>query len=45
MAATGTGNTGARDASYADYDNDANFDARLNSSSAEYVRNLSLIHI
>jgi len=33
------GNYGARDASYELYDNDANFHAELNSSSADYFRN------
>ncbi len=39
-AVRATGNTGARDSTYYLYDNDAdNFDATLNSSSAEYFRN------
>ena len=35
------GNTGARGVDYDKYDNDANFDARLNSQDAEYFRNVS----
>ena len=33
-------NTGPRDTNYHLYDNDANFDPRLSSNSAEYVRNI-----
>lgn len=39
-AARQGGNTGGRDTSYEDYDNDANYDATLNNQSAEYFRNV-----